>query len=116
HLGGTAIDLADGTQNSSITGCTIQDTSGGGISIGEVDDYFQTQPALLTSSNTISDNTIANVGADYHDAVGVWAGYTRGVTIQHNDIGHTPYSGISLGWGWGWASSCTLQSQEGLAA
>jgi hypothetical protein len=114
HLGGAAIDLADGTQQSSVTGSTIEDTSGGGVSIGEVDDYFQTEPSLMTANDTLSNNAIARVGFDYHDAVGIWAGYTRGVLIQHNDVGHTPYSGMSLGWGWGWASSCALQSAEGI--
>ncbi len=116
HLGSTALDFADGTQNASLTGSTIRDTSGGGVAIGEVDDYFQSQTSLMTSNDAVTDNVIANVGVDYHDAVGVWAGYGRGVTIAHNDIGHTPYSGISIGWGWGWASACALQSQQGLAS
>ena len=115
HLGGTGVDLADGTQSSQIDKCTITDTSGGGISIGEVDDYFQTESALMTAKDTISNNTITDVGFDYHDAVGIWAGYTRGVTIEHNEIAHTPYSGLSLGWGWGWASPCTLQQKQGLS-
>ncbi|MFJ9906339.1 hypothetical protein ACIRVK_26170 [Streptomyces sp. NPDC101152] len=55
HTGGTGIDLADGTQNSTITGNFIHDTSGGGVSVGEVDDR---RP-------------------DYSDAVGIWAGCTR---------------------------------------
>ena len=113
HLGGTAIDFADGTQGSAIVGCAIADVSGGGVSIGEVDDYFQTESALVTSGDRIADNAISFVGADYHDAVGIWGGYTQNVAIEHNNIGHTPYSGISLGWGWGWASSCDLQSEQG---
>jgi hypothetical protein len=104
QIGSTALDLADGTQGSTIKGSIIRDTSGGGISVAEVDDYYQTEASLMTSGNTIADNTIAHVGVDYHEAVGIWAGYTRTLTIAHNDIGHTPYSGISLGWGWGWAS------------
>ncbi|MEY9844137.1 hypothetical protein ABH940_001204 [Streptacidiphilus sp. BW17] len=108
HLGGTGLDLADGTQNSNVTGSIITDTSGGGVSLGEVDDYYQTQTDLMTTGDTVADNTISYVGQDYHDAVGVWAGYTRNASIANNDIGYTPYSGISLGWGWGWAS-CTLK-------
>ncbi|MEY9966146.1 hypothetical protein ABIA33_004205 [Streptacidiphilus sp. MAP12-16] len=107
HLGGTGVDLADGTQNSAVTGNLITDTSGGGVSLGEVDDYYQNQTALMTSGDTVSQNTISHVGQDYQDAVGIWAGYTRGAVLADNDIGYTPYSGISLGWGWGWAS-CTL--------
>jgi hypothetical protein len=116
HLGGAGVDLADGTQDSSIVGCVVQDTSGGGVSVGEVDDYFQTESSLMTSGDVVSDNAISFVGMDYHDAVGIWVGYTRTLTVAHNDIGHTPYSGMSLGWGWGWASPCTMQAAQGLTA
>lgn len=114
HTGGTGIDLADGTQNSSITGDYIHDTSGGGVSVGEVDDYYLTDTSRMTIGDTVSENWISHVGQDYSDAVGIWAGYTRNLTIAHNDIGHTPYSGMSLGWGWGYASPCSMQSAQGL--
>ncbi len=115
HLGATAVALADGTQNSTVTGSTITDTAGGGISAGNVDDYFQNNTALMTSGDTVSDNQISFVGQNYSDTVGVFAGYTRALTITHNDIGYTPYSGMSLGWGWGWQSDCTLQAKQGLS-
>lgn len=115
HTGGTGIDLADGTQNSTITGSSIHDTSGGGVSVGEVDDYYLTDTSRMTSGDTVSENWISHAGQDYSDAVGIWAGYTRTLTISHNDIGHTPYSGMSLGWGWGYASPCSMQSAQGLS-
>jgi hypothetical protein len=115
HLGATAVHLADGTQNSTITASTITDTAGGGISVGNVEDYFQNNTALMTSGDTLSDNAISFIGRDYSDDVGIWAGYTRNLTIANNDIGYTPYSGISLGWGWGWQSDCTLQAKQGLS-
>jgi hypothetical protein len=114
HTGGTGIDLADGTQDSTITGNFIHDTSGGGVSVGEVDDYYVTDTGRMTTGDTVSQNWISDVGQDYSDAVGIWAGYTRGLDISHNDIGHTPYSGMSLGWGWGYASPCSMQSAQGL--
>jgi hypothetical protein len=114
HTGGTGIDLADGTQNSTITGSFIHDTSGGGVSVGEVDDYYLTDTSRMTTGDTVSQNWISDIGQDYSDAVGIWAGYTRDLTIAHNDIGHTPYSGMSLGWGWGYASPCSMQSAQGL--
>ncbi|NUR58515.1 MAG: hypothetical protein HOV87_07455 [Catenulispora sp.] len=114
HTGGTGIDLADGTQNSTVTASTIHDTSGGGVSVGEVDDYYLTDTSRMTTGDTVSQNWIADVGQDYSDAVGIWAGFTRALTISHNDIGHTPYSGMSLGWGWGYASPCSMQSAQGL--
>jgi hypothetical protein len=114
HLGATAVDLADGTQNTSVSNSVITDTAGGGVSVGEVDDYFQNNTALMTTGDTIADNVISYVGQDYSDTVGVWAGYTRTLTISHNDIGHTPYSGMSIGWGWGYASPCSMQAAQGL--
>ncbi|PIM66888.1 hypothetical protein CTU88_38235 [Streptomyces sp. JV178] len=114
HTGSTGIDLADGTQDSTITGSYIHDTSGGGVSVGEVDDYYLTDTNRMTTGDTVSQNWISHVGQDYSDAVGIWAGYTRDLTVSHNDIGHTPYSGMSLGWGWGYASPCSMQSAQGL--
>ncbi len=115
HTGGTGIDFADGTQNSGISDSTITDTSGGGVSLGEVDDYYLTDPALMTTSDTISNDLITQIGKDYHDAVGVWVGYSRNAVISHNEVGYTAYSGMSIGWGWGWASDCSLQAKQGLS-
>jgi hypothetical protein len=115
HTGGTGIDLADGTQNSDITGDWITDTSASGVDVGEVDDYYQNITALMTLDDTVSENTRTHVRLEYHDDVGVWAGYARGLAISHNDIGYAAYGGISEGWGWGWASPCSMQSaQKGL--
>jgi hypothetical protein len=115
HLGATAVDLADGTQDSGVNSSLITDTAGGGVSVGEVDDYFQDNTTLMTTGDTIAGNLISYVGQDYSDTVGVWAGYTRDLTVTHNDIGHTPYSGMSIGWGWGYASPCSMQDAEGLS-
>ncbi|WP_143467203.1 right-handed parallel beta-helix repeat-containing protein [Lentzea kentuckyensis] len=112
HTGGTGIDLADGTQESTITRSWIHDTSGGSVSLGEVDDYYVTDPNRMTSGDIISQNVIEYVGQDYQDAVGIWTGYTRRATLANNEIAHTPYSGISMGWGWGWAASCELQAKQ----
>jgi hypothetical protein len=114
HLGATAVSLADGTQDSAVDDSVITDTAGGGVYAGEVDDYFQDNPALMTSGDTIAGNAISYVGQDYADTVGIWAGYTRELKITHNDIGHTPYSGMSVGWGWGYASPCSMQARQGL--
>ena len=84
-----------------MTASYIHDTSGGGVSVGEVDDYYLTDTSRMTTGDTISQDWIDHPGQDYSDAVGIWAGYTRNLTLSHNDIGVTPYSGISLGWGWG---------------
>ncbi|HEX4700904.1 MAG TPA: hypothetical protein VH352_02145, partial [Pseudonocardiaceae bacterium] len=115
HTGTSGIDLADQTQDSTVTGSTITDTAGIGVAVGEVDDYYQTQPALMTSGNTVSTTVVQWPGQEYQDSVGIWVGHSRGTTLSHNDIGYTPYSGISIGWGWGWMSDCTLQAKQGLS-
>jgi hypothetical protein len=115
HTGTSGIDLADQTQDSTVSGGSITDVGGSGVTVGEVDDYYQTQPALMTSGNTVAGNVVQRPGQEYQDAVGVWVGHSRGTTLSHNDIGYTPYSGVSIGWGWGWASSCALQAKQGLA-
>ncbi|MEX1651766.1 hypothetical protein ABZ960_00965 [Streptomyces pseudovenezuelae] len=114
HAGGSGVDLADGTQNSSVTGNFVHDISGGGVYAGEVDDYYLTDTARMTTGDTISQNWIEHVALDWRDAVGIWGGYTRDLTIANNDVGHTAYSGISVGWGWGYASACNLQAKQGL--
>lgn len=114
QLGGAGVAFADGTQNSRITRNTITDTSAGGVAIGDVDDYYLTDPARMTLDTTVADNTITTPGQDYHDAVGIWAGHGRRTVLEHNEIARTPYSGISLGWGWGWASPCDMQAKQGL--
>ena len=38
----------------------------------------------------------------YPAAVGIWVGQSSGNTIAHNEIDHTFYTGISVGWTWGY--------------
>jgi hypothetical protein len=116
QTGTSGIDLADQTQDSSVTDSVVEDVGGIGVAVGEVDDYYQTQSALMTSGNTVSGTVVRRPGQQYQDAVGIWVGHSKGTTLSHNDIGYTPYSGISIGWGWGWASDCALQAKQGLSS
>ncbi|NUQ98989.1 MAG: hypothetical protein HOY79_21340 [Streptomyces sp.] len=113
--GDTGVDFGDGTQNSTLSGSTVTQTAANGVNLGEADDYYQPSTALMTLNDTVTQNTITHNGTDYHDGIGVWAGYTRGAVISHNTVGDEPYGGINLGWGWGWQSSCSMQSAQGLA-
>jgi hypothetical protein len=97
-----------------VNASSITDTSGTAVAIGEVDDYYQSDPALMTSGNTVSGSVVRFPGQEYQDAVGIRVGHGTGTVISHNDVGYTPSSGISIGWGWGWASNCTLQAAQGL--
>ncbi|MFB8201125.1 hypothetical protein [Kitasatospora purpeofusca] len=103
HVGGAGIELAAATRRSTVTGNRVDDTAGSGISLGEFDDFWQTDPVQHTDGNTVADNAVTRVGQDYEDAVGILVGYATDTTVAHNEIAHTPYTGISLGWGWCWA-------------
>lgn len=103
QLGAAGLDLQDGSQNNLVQGNTFTDISGNGIELGNTTDP---QPPggdsrEINSGNTIADNYIHNIGAEYHGAVGIWVGYAQHTQIVHNQLDDLPYSGISFGWG-GW--------------
>jgi len=101
HLGGAAVNIGGGAQSNSIIGNHIEDVSGGGITLGEVTDYATTNASQKTNGNSISNNYINRVGLEYEDAIAIWVGYAENTTISYNNLGNTPYTGISVGWGWG---------------
>ena len=114
QFGGAGLELADGTQDSTVAGNLFDDLSAGAILVGEVDDFYLNDsmgngPARMTSGISITNNAITHTGVDYHDTTAIWVGNSRTTTVSQNLIAHTPYSGISLGWGWGWAAECAQQ-------
>jgi hypothetical protein len=103
HLGGAGLGLQHGVQSDLVQGNTVTDVSGIGILLGAADDP---QPlggdqAEIATGNTIDDNAVHNTGVEFTGAPAIVAGYARGTSITHNEIGDVPYSGISFGWG-GW--------------
>ncbi len=104
RLGGTAVEFGNGTQDSQAVGNRITDVSGAGVSVGEFDDHWLTDPNRQTAGVKVSDNYISAVGREFEDCAGISVGYTRNGSVEHNEISNVPYSGISMGWGWGWDS------------
>jgi hypothetical protein len=100
HLGGAGIDFGDGTQNSVVRGSVFTDVSGNGMMVGGVG-IVNPSAAQATIGNQVVDNHLFNLPAEYHGGVGVFVGYAQNTTVAHNQIDHTPYSAVSLGWG-GW--------------
>ncbi len=95
HLGGAGLTVADNSASIRIVGNRFEDISSSGIQLGDID------PNTLTTNLTITDNVLIGMGREYHDGVGIFAGYIKGVKIEHNELRDLPYSGISIGWGWG---------------
>ncbi|CAN5175750.1 hypothetical protein BH11ACT3_BH11ACT3_02030 [soil metagenome] len=101
HTGTAALTLDGGSQQSSVTGNTFTDIGGNGVQIGSVTTPNQSNSQLVDAYITVDNNTITGAANEYYGGVAVWAGYVAHVTIAHNVIVDSPYSGISVGWGWG---------------
>ncbi|MHB1487247.1 MAG: right-handed parallel beta-helix repeat-containing protein [Acidimicrobiales bacterium] len=105
HLGAAGLGFAYGSQGNHIEGNEFTDISGSGIQLGNTNDplpsFVGADDREINDGNTITNNWIQNVGAEYHGAVGIWVGYTRDTVIAHNQLDRLPYTAISVGWG-GW--------------
>jgi len=100
HLGAAGLDLGSGAVADTVEGCAFTDISGNGVELGAVDKPEATG-ADITRDDRIRDNHIWNIGAEYHDGIGIVVGYAQNSRIEHNMLDHLPYAAISMGWG-GW--------------
>jgi hypothetical protein len=100
HLGGAGLDLGDGSQSDVIEGNVFTDISANGLELGGVDRPLGTD-GEITRDNSIRDNHIYAVAIEFHGGIGICVGYAQHTRIEHNQLDHLPYSGISIGWG-GW--------------
>ena len=104
RLGGGGIDLEFGAQDNVDRPAAASTTSrASAIQIGDVlkDDHHPDDPRKIVKNNAVVNYYIHDCGVEYWGSVGVFAGYTEGTVIAHNEIARLPYSGISVGWGWG---------------
>jgi hypothetical protein len=101
HLGAAGLQLGDGTQNATVRGNIVTDTSGNGIEIGNVDKAQSDDPADITRDVTVADNHLYDLPREFHGGVAILNGYSQHDLITHNQINHVAYSAISMGWG-GW--------------
>ena len=100
HLGAAGLDLGDGAQSDTVEGCAFTDISGNAVELGAVDKPQAGGPGI-TRDNKIRDNHIWNIGAEFRGGIGIVVGYAQRTAVEHNQIDHTPYAAISMGWG-GW--------------
>lgn len=100
HLGAAGLALGDGSQDDVVQGNLFTDTSGSGLTIGGIDQP-QAHGGGLTSGNQVTNDYFHGVAVEYQDSAAIFVGYAQYTTIEHNQIDHVPYSGISIGWG-GW--------------
>src|SRR6266545_2507265 len=109
HLGGAGPSLGNAAQSSTVKGCIFTDISGNGLRIGDVTNVNPTSEQA-TTGNTVMDNHFDTLPMEYHGGVGIFVGYAQNTVISHNQIDHTSYSAISLGWG-GWLQKIQQPAQ-----
>ncbi|MEI8355347.1 MAG: right-handed parallel beta-helix repeat-containing protein, partial [Deltaproteobacteria bacterium] len=103
HLGAVGIWLGTGSQDNLVINNTFTDISSAAIQVSGVDLQVNVRANAdsITSGNQILDNDISYTGRDYYDTAGIFVMFAAGTTIKNNNIRHTPWSGIAIGWGWG---------------
>jgi hypothetical protein len=99
-LGANGIILHSNVKDSEISGNVIKDIAGSGIVIDKLLYAGQNSPTALCKNIHIHNNLISRVGTEYLGSVGIFAGFTDSLLIEHNELNNLPYTGISVGWGW----------------
>lgn len=100
HTGGAAVALYSGTDHVEVIGNLMTDIGAGGVSVDMQLDPTPADVRARCTNDVVANNFIAHIGRNYHSSVGIFAGYTQGLLIEHNELMDMPYSGISVGWGW----------------
>lgn len=109
QMGATGLDFISGTHDDMIIGNAFTDLAGNGFSIGKftADENTEYHVAYnpadkneICTRDTFKDNYINGVTTEFLGGVGIAGGYPAFVDIEHNEISHTNYTGISVGYGW----------------
>lgn len=113
HLGGTAISFQFGSRDNEIVGNVVEDVSATGIEIGFIssEDANPADTRKIVKNNTVANNYVVRVGAEYHGATGIFVGYTDHTVVEHNELYDLPYTGVSVGWGWSTATTAAQNNE-----
>ena len=109
QLSSYAVQIEDGCRDNTFSGNEIAHLGGGGFRINGGD--ANSHPDMRTGWNTIADNHIHHIGERYHAATGVFIQHSGGNVITHNEIDHTYYSSITVGWVWGYRPSVSTHNE-----
>jgi hypothetical protein len=103
RLGGYAVDFGHGCQDNKVIGCDMFDLGGGGVRLGDTDAGAAAKAP--NAGNCITDNHIHDIGLVHAPGVGVLVLLSANNLVAHNEIDHTFYTAISVGWSWGYAET-----------
>lgn len=114
HLASAGLDVRSGTHDDTIEGCVFQDIGGNGIQLGKFSDpgvethipYNPSDQRVICTRERIANNLVTDCANEDWGCVGICVGYGREIDIEHNEVNHVSYTGISVGWGWNKATNC----------
>ncbi len=93
-LGTAGIDLKGTNSHVEVSGCSFTDLAMSAIYLGQNNQGFEKRQKNIV----INNNYIYDVSREYRTFPGIISFQAEDVTITHNTIKKTPYSGIHLGW------------------
>ncbi|MCX7002808.1 MAG: right-handed parallel beta-helix repeat-containing protein, partial [bacterium] len=105
HTGFTALEFGVGCRDCAATHNTFQHLGGGGVKIAGSE--LDGPPADRTGYIRFTDNLVRHVGRVFHQSCGVLLTHAFDCEIAHNEVAHTCYTGISVGWSWGYRETIT---------
>ena len=109
QMGATGLDFVSGTHDDMVIGNVVTEIAGNGVSIGKFAasdtteyhiPYNPTDKNEICTNDTIKDNYIHHVTTEFQGGTGIAAGYPKQIDIEHNEVGYTSYTAVSVGYGW----------------
>ncbi|KQS30703.1 right-handed parallel beta-helix repeat-containing protein [Dyadobacter sp. Leaf189] len=91
-----------------VENCSITNLGCGAVKIGTM--AISSNPDDLTSNIKVVNNIITKGGYILPSSVAVIIFQASDNLIQHNDISHFAYTGISVGWVWGYGKSAASRN------
>ena len=112
HTGADGINMVNDVQDTQLIGNFTNDIAGSAITVGHpqhvyIGDYTSTnhekysaQVEGLRKNIEIKNNYLYDSAVLFNGHSPISAYFADTLTVQHNRIEKTPWSGITLGWGW----------------
>lgn len=119
HLASSGLDYRKAVHDNLVKGNLFKDIGGTAILAGYYGDdgmeihlpYNPKDQSEVCDHLTISNNFITDVANEDWSCVGIGAGYSKNMVIEHNEIENVSYSGISMGWGWTAAANVMMDNK-----
>jgi len=108
HGAMAGLDLERAVTDTVVERSVFRDLGGNGLQAGFYGDaamevhlpYNPKDPRTVVARVAVRDNLFDDTANEDWGGVALSVGFAREVTVAHNEIVSTSYSGISVGWGW----------------